>query len=82
MTTDRDKIKRSLIVVLACVVLAVVLGVANAAYVNHVHRQSEQRWCDLLGTYVTAYRDTPPSTELGREVAIKIEALWYEFGCA
>lgn len=87
-----DDVRRRLAAILAALVITVALAVTNVVYVDWVHRQyerndlaakheSDRRWCDLLGTYVTAYREQPPGTELGRDIATKIEALWREFGC-
>lgn len=97
MTTPKNPslvdVRRRLAAILAALLVVVVVVVVNVVYVGHVQDQAERRdvvirhesdrrWCDLLGLYVTSYRDNPPATELGREVAIKIEALWREFGCA
>lgn len=87
-----DAVKRRLVAILCAVLIAVGLAVTNVIYVNHVHdeaarrdaqirHESDQRWCDLLGAYVEAYREQAPATELGRDIAVKIEKLWREFGC-
>jgi len=48
---------------------------------EQIDRESNRRWCELLGTYDDAYRDSPPVTETGRTLGYQISRLRTEFGC-
>lgn len=92
-TEFANAVRRRLGAILAALACSVGLALVNVAYVEHVQdqaaardvairRESDARWCALLGRYVRAYRDEPPSTQLGRDIAAELTALWREFGCA
>ena len=66
--------------ILALLVAAAV-GVNSIVYANRVQRQSNRAWCDLVSTLDAAYRATPPSTPLGRQLAEDMHNLRVRLGC-
>lgn len=73
------------IVVFVTLVGLVLVGVQ---YVDHVDHRSEQRnidrareICGLISVLDDAYRDTPPTTPLGRNVASEVHAYRLKLGC-
>lgn len=90
MTIERPKLSRPRWMVLATVVLSMLaVGMAGVVYTGHVdsrraaaERESDRRWCDLLVTLDDAYRSgTPPTTEIGKRVAVAIHDLRAQLGC-
>lgn len=81
--------RRDLVYVLLVVfVTSIVLAAVNVIYTNHVAAQSEQRnqerareICGLISTFDDAYRQTPPTTELGRHIAAEMHAYRVGLGC-
>lgn len=64
------------------------LAIAGVAYTSYVdgqreksEREADQRWCTLLGTLDEAYSTVPPTTELGRRVALAIHTLRRDLKC-
>lgn len=76
--TPRQPLWYSLLAILAT---AVVLAGSGFWYTNHVQRQGDQRWCDLLVTMDEAYSLSTPRTEVGRRVAALMHKLRVDFGC-
>ena len=69
-------------------VTLVVLGLGNWAYIRHVDQVAEERnvqrareICGLIVVLDDAYRETPPTTALGRNVALEIHAYRARLGC-
>lgn len=50
-------------------------------YTNHVQKESDQRWCELLVTMDDAYQAGSPTTEIGRKIAALMHKLRVDFGC-
>lgn len=63
--------------------VAAMLAVGSAAvwYADRAARESEQRWCGLIVTMDRAYREQPPTTPTGREMAARVGGLRESFGC-
>lgn len=59
------------------------LATAGLALViaDRAARESEQRWCGLIRTMDRAYREQPPTTDLGRQLATDIGQLRRDFRC-
>jgi hypothetical protein len=66
---------------LAIMVTAFVLAGTGFWYTNHVQRQGDQRWCDLLVTMDDAYSAGTPTTEIGRKIAALMRKLRADFDC-
>jgi hypothetical protein len=62
-------------------VLAVVLGGLEIWYSNHVARESNRAWCSLIDTLDDTYRQQPPTTPTGEQVAAEVHALRLRLGC-
>ncbi len=64
-------------------ILVSMLAMAGAAVLiaDRAARESEQRWCGLITTMDRAYREEPPATDLGRQLARDIAELRREFRC-
>lgn len=45
-----------------------VMTALNIFYADHLNRQSNNNFCDIVVTVNDAYRDNPPSTDLGRKL--------------
>lgn len=69
-----------------------ILVVAGLLYTNYVQqqseehfreaiRQSEQKWCAVLGIFEIAYAANPPTTPTGRDVASRMHSLYIDFRC-
>ena len=70
------------------VLLLIILGIGGVLYTNYAikkqnvaERESDRRWCQLLGTLDDAYRAAPPQSETGRRLAADIHNLRQELGC-
>lgn len=48
---------------------------------EHLLRESNQKWCGIIGTFDDAYKTQPPMTETGRVVAFQIHQLRIDYGC-
>lgn len=64
------------------------LALSGFLYVNYqqasaqkAERENDRRWCQLLITLDQAYSTSPPTSELGRRVALAIHSLRTELGC-
>jgi hypothetical protein len=55
--------------------------VFNVWYTNHVQQVANQRWCALMVGMDDAYRQVPPTTPTGRNVAAEIHRLRRSLGC-
>ncbi|WBB73222.1 hypothetical protein O7602_26640 [Micromonospora sp. WMMD1128] len=62
-------------------VAAVVSAGTAMAYANRVARDSERRWCGIVVAQDDAYRELPPSTPAGQNVADALARLRADFGC-
>lgn len=67
---------------------AAIMGAGAILYTNYVDGRSEQRerandrkLCTLLIVLDDAYSSTPPTTDLGREVAAAIRKVRGDYGC-
>lgn len=67
--------------VVVALVLAVVSAAASMVYANRVAHESERQWCGVVTALDDAYRQEPPQTPTGREIADSIAELRREFGC-
>lgn len=65
------------------VVFATVLAVAALSiwYANHVQRESNRNWCDLVTTLDAAYQANPPQSPIGRQLAADMHNLRVRLGC-
>jgi hypothetical protein len=73
-------------------VVTIAFAAASVLYANHaaeqaversneIDRESNRRWCALLTTLDDAYKQTPPKTDAGRNLAAETVRLRREFGC-
>lgn len=74
---------------LAVLVSLLMLGGAGWWYTTYAiaqqeraERESDRRWCQLLGTLDDAYRAAPPQSETGKRLAADVHNLRAELGCA
>lgn len=67
--------------VLLSLLSALAVSIAGVVYTGQSNAENNRQWCELLNTLDTAYSSTPPKTELGKKVAIKIHELRIDFGC-
>lgn len=74
-------IKHILWIILACFVSVVAVTISGIFYTNHVQRDTNRQWCELLRPLDKAYSETPPATELGRDVANALHSLYIKFNC-
>lgn len=66
-----------LIIFLAALTSALV----SIGYAKHVDSESNQRWCGLVVRLDDTYREKPPGTELGRDIANEFKQLRQDFDC-
>jgi hypothetical protein len=55
--------------------------IGGILYTNHVAQANSRKWCTLLTTLDAAYRQTPPQTPTGQQVASDIHALRADLRC-
>lgn len=55
--------------------------VFSIIYTNTVDTHTERKFCALLNQFAHVYEDTPPTTDLGRQVAAQYETLRQQLGC-
>lgn len=78
MTTPTVRFGYAVVVAfIACVSIAF----GSVAYANHVQRDSDRKWCKLVGTLDDAYREQPPTTPTGKNVADSVAQLRHDLGC-
>jgi len=72
------------------VVSLVAVVVAGVIYINYVddkrdmaERESDRRWCSIVGTIEQAYNDpaSPPQSEIGRQLAADFHDLYAGLDC-
>lgn len=68
-------------VLVACLLAAVLSAATAMVYANRVARDSERRWCGIVVAQDDAYRQQPPSTPAGRNIAEALSRLRSDFGC-
>lgn len=67
--------------VIASYVSGILVTGSGLVYMNHVDTESNRKWCSLVVTLDETYRQTPPTTEVGRKVAVSINGLRQDFRC-
>jgi len=50
-------------------------------WASRVDELSNQRWCGMVVTLDNTYRDKPPNSDLGRQLAEEFKKLRHDFGC-
>lgn len=55
-----------------CVIVA---ASATIQWANYVDQRSNQRWCSLFNMYTTEYKENPPPTTLGQNIAFEINRM-------
>lgn len=71
-----------LLVGIALTVLSPILAVVASTRISGgALAESEQRWCQLIATLDDAYRETPPATAAGLNVARGIADLRRDLNC-
>lgn len=73
---------------LTCFVAFVGLAISGLVYINHVQDQGDRRnaarareICGLIVVLDDAYRQNPPTTELGRHIAAEMHTYRVGLGC-
>lgn len=65
------------VIVLSTLTMALLaIGIAQ-----HTARESERKWCSIVVTLDDAYRQTPPSSTVGRQLAADMAQLRRDLGC-
>jgi hypothetical protein len=55
--------------------------IASFQYTDFVDRRSNQRWCGIVALFNSAYVENPPTTNLGKEIAVAMLNLETDFSC-
>ena len=76
-----ERIRPSWYVWLAMLASSLVTSTAALGVAIYVNAQSERKWCSVVTTLDDAYRETPPTTVPGRNLAASIADLRGELGC-
>jgi hypothetical protein len=64
------------------IVLTLVLTMAvNITFTGWAQRRSDERFCEVVGAAVEAYREAPPVTETGKRVQAAQERLYTQLSC-
>jgi hypothetical protein len=76
-------VKRRAIFAALTVFICMFLGVIGAfQYANYVDMRSNQRWCEIVILFNESYKENPPTTATGAEIARAMLNLSKEFKCA
>lgn len=78
MTRPSQPVWYSLIVLVAAMLLTAGTAIW---YADRTAQESERQWCSVVTTLDTAYRESPPTSPLGRQLAAAFADLRREFGC-
>ncbi len=71
-----------LMVGLAMVVLSPILAIVASTKISERSlAESNRKWCSLVITLDDAYKETPPTTAAGKNVAESLHRLRGELGC-
>lgn len=62
------------------IVMLIMTG-SSIQWANYIDRRSNQRWCGLVSLFNQAYRDNPPTTILGKDIAIEMLNIQRDFSC-
>jgi hypothetical protein len=73
--------KSVLYLAILALVAAVLVGVNSIVYANHVAQQSNRNWCALVSNLDDAYRQNPPTSPVGRQIAADMHNLRVRLGC-
>lgn len=57
------------------------VGVGSVMISVHVNTESDRKWCSIVETLNTSYRQQPPTTPSGRNVAANIAELHRSLNC-
>jgi hypothetical protein len=78
---DRPVNRTVLYLIVVTLLCALAAGVNSIWYANRVAQESNRNWCSLVNTLDDTYRQQPPTTPTGRQVAAEIHALRVRLGC-
>lgn len=91
MTVERPgavSLRRFTYALCALGVASILIGIIAIMYANHVGDQAYNRsqtnlrqLCSIVVTLDDTYRQTPPTSELGRKIAAEFDALRVHLGC-
>lgn len=66
---------------LAVFISCLAMMAGSLIYANSVARESAQQWCSIVITLDDAYRQTPPQTAVGQNLASEIAQLRQSLEC-
>lgn len=72
--------RRPLAIVSVLVAMFVAVGL-SVGYTAYSRKQDDRQWCALVSTLDDTYRQQPPTTDLGRQIAAEMHRLRQRFGC-
>lgn len=83
MTRPRKYIppRRVLYALIVALVTAISVASISVYYANYVDRKSNQRWCGMVVALDNTYREKPPNSDLGRDLANEFRKLRHDFDC-
>lgn len=73
--------RRMIYALTASYVVAFAFSLVSAMWAANVDAESNRRWCSLLVVLDDTYQQTPPQTDVGRNVASEIHRLRTDFEC-
>lgn len=56
------------------------IGLATL-WANYIDKRSNQRWCGIVVMFDDTYKETPPTTPLGQNLATEFKILRQDFKC-
>lgn len=77
----RRRLRRSWDLLAVSFVCAFLAAASSMLYANKVARDSQRQWCGIVTTLDDAYRERPPQSPAGVQMAQDIRRLRGEFGC-
>lgn len=73
--------RKLMITWIASFICMVIMTSASIQWAYYIDKRSNQRWCGLVVLFNDAYRVNPPSTSLGKKIALEMLQLQTEFSC-
>jgi hypothetical protein len=85
VVTQAKRAAKALLIVFVTFMIVAGIGIVYISRVDEARaraeREADRRWCQLLITLDDANVSTPPETEFGRAIAVRIHELRTQLGC-
>lgn len=73
--------RKLMVAAVAAFLSMLIMTASSIQWANYIDRRSNQRWCELVVLFNTEYRENPPTTVLGKQIAAAMLVLQDDFSC-